>query len=83
MPNMAGSILLSEMVPGQLGTIRSFRRTGGEMLRLMELGLLPGTEVRFVRKAPLGDPLEVELRGFHLSLRATEASVIDIEPIQH
>jgi ferrous iron transport protein A len=51
----------------QIGGERSFRR------RLMELGLLPGTAVRLVRKADIGGILEVEVRGCHLSLRHTEA----------
>jgi ferrous iron transport protein A len=42
-------------------------------LRLMEMGLVPGTEFRVVGLAPLGDPLEIELRGYRLSLRKSEA----------
>ncbi|MBM3954949.1 MAG: ferrous iron transport protein A [Planctomycetes bacterium] len=41
--------------------------------RLLELGLTPGVEVRVVRRAPLGDPVELELRGYRLSIRRTEA----------
>ena len=52
---------------------RSFRR------RLMELGLLPGTKVRVRNVAPLGDPLELELRGCRLSIRRAEARDIEIE----
>jgi ferrous iron transport protein A len=69
---------LKDMRPGQRGTVAAFTGEEGQRLRLMELGLLPGTEVRFVRRAPLGDPLEVEVRGFHLSLRSSEAASIDI-----
>jgi Fe2+ transport system protein FeoA len=43
------------------------------------MGVLPGTEVRIVRLAPLGDPIEIEVRGFHLSLRKTEAAEILVE----
>jgi ferrous iron transport protein A len=50
-----------------------------ERFRLMEMGLLPGTELRFVRRAPMGGPIEVEMRGFHLSLRAQEASNIIVK----
>lgn len=67
---------LSEMQPGQQGIVQSFRGEERQRLRLMELGVLPGTRVRFIRRAPLGDPLEVEIRGFHLSLRAGEASQV-------
>jgi len=46
--------------------------------RLLELGLLPGTEVRVVRVAPLGDPLELRLRDYSLSVRRSEASKIGV-----
>ena len=50
-------------------------------MRLRELGLLPGTVIRLVRYAPLGDPLEIDVRGFHLSLRKAEAAEILLDPI--
>lgn len=53
---------------------RSFRR------RLMELGLLPGTEVRLVRRVAVGDLVEIECRGCHLSIRMTEADKVLIDP---
>jgi ferrous iron transport protein A len=48
--------------------------------RLMELGLLPGTTVEVVRVAPLGDPLELRLRGYRLSIRRSEAIRVEVEP---
>ena len=71
-------IQLKDMQPGQRGVVTAFQGEDRQRLRLMEMGLLPGTEVRFVRRAPLGDPMEVEIRGFHLSLRAREAACIGI-----
>jgi Fe2+ transport system protein FeoA len=65
-----GSVSLVTRVGGE----RSFRR------RLMELGLLPGTTVEVVRVAPLGDPLELRVRGCLLSIRREEARAIDVEP---
>ena len=47
--------------------------------RLMEMGLLPGTTVEIRRIAPLGDPIELRLRGFSLSIRRSEAERIEIE----
>lgn len=47
--------------------------------RLMAMGLTPGTPFRVQRLAPLGDPVEIEVRGFSLSLRRTEADVIEVE----
>lgn len=69
---------LRDLQPGQRGIVRTFEGEDSQRLRLMEMGILPGTRIRFVRRAPLGDPLEVEVRGFHLSLRATEAACIGI-----
>jgi ferrous iron transport protein A len=46
--------------------------------RLQELGLVPGTPVEVIRRAPLGDPLEIRLRGYHLSLRREEAERVEV-----
>jgi ferrous iron transport protein A len=56
-----------------IGGERQFRR------RIMELGLLPGTPVRVLRVAPLGDPIEVETRGCNLSIRHAEARCIAVQ----
>ncbi len=48
--------------------------------RLADLGLVPGTPVRVVRRAPLGDPLEIELRGYRLCLRRSEAGSVCTTP---
>jgi Fe2+ transport system protein FeoA len=57
-----------------IGGSRSFRR------RLMELGLVPGTRVEVVGKAPLGDPIELLVRGCSLSIRGAEAAEVSVEP---
>ncbi len=49
--------------------------------RIMEMGLIEGTSIRVVRFAPLGDPIEIEARGYHLTLRKQEASLVEIEQI--
>lgn len=73
-------LTLDLLPPGGIGIVdtvggeRSFRR------RLMELGLLAGTRVEVVRVAPLGDPLELRVRGCNLSIRAAEAQGITISP---
>lgn len=46
--------------------------------RLMEMGMLPGSEVQVVRLAPLGDPMDLKVRGYHLSIRKAEAALIQI-----
>ena len=52
---------------------RGFRR------RLMEMGLVPGTAIQLVRVAPLGDPLEIEVRGCRLSIRRQEAQEVKLD----
>jgi Fe2+ transport system protein FeoA len=71
---------LDRLEPGKRGIIT---RLGGDPTitrRLMELGLVPGTTVVMVRHAPLGDPIELAVRGVRLSLRRTEASHIHVAP---
>lgn len=53
---------------------------GGEVsFRLLEMGLIPGIEVVLVGRAPLGDPLELELRGYRLSVRKAEAALVEVD----
>ena len=53
---------------------------GGSLrLRLLEMGFVPGTAVRVVKRAPFGDPLQFSVRGGHISLRAAEAGRIHVE----
>lgn len=51
-------------------------------MRVLEMGVLPGTVVEVVRVAPLGDPMDVRVRGFHLSLRRDEAAHVAVEPVE-
>jgi ferrous iron transport protein A len=70
---------LSELVPGAVAVLREMPVSGHAFLRLREMGMLPGTRVRLVRKAPLGDPIEIEVRGYHLTLRLQEAQGVVVE----
>ena len=70
---------LSELPVGATGIVRAYTEGSRAAMRLREMGILPGTEVKVVRLAPLGDPIEIEVRGSHLSLRKTEAAEILIE----
>jgi ferrous iron transport protein A len=76
---MESHIKLRDMRSGQRGTVTDLGMEDRERFRLMEMGLIPGTELRFVRRAPMGGPIEVEMRGLHLSLRAQEASNIIVQ----
>lgn len=71
---------LDQLAAGERAVIASVDCPPAIARRLMELGVLPGTEVQVIRRAPLGDPLEIALRGVHLSLRKSEARHIDVTP---
>ncbi len=77
---MAASIKLSELAVGASATVREFPKSGTAFIRLREMGLLAGTRVTLVRTAPLGDPLEIKLRGYNLTLRKSEAEHVLVEP---
>jgi ferrous iron transport protein A len=76
---MSVPLKLSELALGASGRVKDLPSTGPTFLRLREMGLLPGTTITFVRAAPLGDPLEFKLRGYHLTLRREEAAQITLE----
>ncbi|MEO6243924.1 MAG: FeoA family protein [Opitutaceae bacterium] len=71
---------LSELAVGASAVIKTFPRAGAAFVRLREMGLVTGTRVTLVRTAPLGDPIELKIRGYHLTLRKTEAAEILVEP---
>jgi ferrous iron transport protein A len=71
---------LSELRPGTSAVVREFPKSGSAFLRLREMGLLAGTRLTLVRAAPLGDPLEIKLRGYHLTLRKSEAEHVVVDP---
>ncbi len=70
---------LSELPVGACAVVREFPKTGAAFIRLREMGLLAGTPVTLVRAAPMGDPLEIKLRGYHLTLRKSEAEHVIVE----
>ncbi len=69
---------LHTLVPGQGGTVLSIDSGSLASRRLRELGFVAGTPVRLVRKAPLGDPLELDVAGYRLSLRSEHAACVDV-----
>lgn len=72
-------IKLSELTPGCAGKVTRIEGNPQARQRLQEMGLVRGTVVQFVRAAPLGDPLEVKVRGYSLSLRKAEAEGVTLE----
>jgi len=76
-----GRISLDHLKIGQRAKICDLSMGGNLMVRLLEMGLVPGTEVELIKRAPFGDPLELEVHGYHLSLRSAEAKSVDVELI--
>ncbi|MFK5947216.1 MAG: FeoA family protein [Methylococcales bacterium] len=75
-------IKLKNMSVGEQGKIIGFDKAGKVYRkRLLAMGLTPGTEFSVTRFAPLGDPVEIKIRGFSLTLRKAEASILLIEKL--
>jgi len=70
---------LSELKPGEKGIIIKVQGSGALRRRLLDMGLVKGTEIEMVRKSPLGDPIEFVLRGYNLSLRKAECENVHVE----
>jgi ferrous iron transport protein A len=69
---------LDQLKTGQLARILDVQGDDTISLRLMEMGLIEGEEVELLGRAPLGDPIEFSVRGYRLSLRASEARRVDV-----
>jgi len=74
-------IKLSDLAVGGRAVVREFPSANPAFIRMREMGLLVGTTLTLVRTAPLGDPLEIKLRGYHLTLRKADAANVLVEPI--
>lgn len=70
---------LSEFSIGETGVIRLVGGDGKIRRRLFDMGITPGAEVYLRKRAPLGDPIEITLRGYELTLRKSEADVVTME----
>ena len=70
---------LMELSPGEKGEITKVKGSGQIKQRILAMGIVPGTSLEVERVAPLGDPIEVKVKGYHLSLRKEEAKKIYVE----
>jgi ferrous iron transport protein A len=70
---------LKDLKPGQEGVVTSIGEKGPVRKRIMDMGVTPGAMIKVIKVAPLGDPIEVNIRGYELSLRKSEASQITVE----
>jgi len=71
---------LADLPPGSVARIAAVDPQSPIGRRLLDLGFVPGTQVRVVRRAPLGDPVEYELRGYRVCLRRSEALRVEVAP---
>jgi ferrous iron transport protein A len=74
---MSGS--LDELAVGAAAVVDGIEGAGAMFVRLLEMGFVPGTRVEIVKRAPFGDPLELKVRGYHVSLRREEARRIRMQ----
>lgn len=73
-------IKLSELLPGQEARVVRVGAQGPIRQRLIEMGFIKGAHLRLERLAPLGDPMELVIKGYHLSLRKEEGACITVAP---
>ncbi len=71
--------LLSDFNAGDRGIITAVRGEGKIRRRLFDMGVTPGAELIMRKKAPLGDPIEITIRGYELTLRKAEATCVEVE----
>ncbi|MBN1443670.1 MAG: ferrous iron transport protein A [Planctomycetes bacterium] len=69
---------LKDLKPGERAEVLGCQGEGALLQRLCEMGFVQGTNLRVIRQAPLGDPIEVEVNSYHLSLRKAEAAMVRV-----
>lgn len=70
---------IGDLQIGEKGTIISVGGEGALRLRLLDMGLIPGTVVQLQKVAPMGDPIQIRVRGYELTIRKEDAKMIDIQ----
>ena len=73
---------LDTLLPGEAGIISRVSGGGAIKRRIMDMGLIAGTMVHVQKYAPLGDPMEIKVKNFNLSLRKMEAALIEVNPME-
>ncbi len=71
--------VLKDLKPGEEGVVKRVSGDGAVRRRLFDMGVTPGAPVKMRKVAPLGDPMEVTLRGYELTLRKNEAENVLVE----
>ena len=71
--------VLSELKPKETGNVKKIYAEGTLRKKLLDMGMIPGTKVEVIKVAPLGNPIDIKVKGYHLSLRKEEAAQILVE----
>lgn len=72
---------IDDLQIGQQGTISAVGGEGALRLRFLDMGLIPGTNVRLQKIAPMGDPIQIQVRGYELTIRREDARMIDLQEV--
>lgn len=72
---------LRDARPGETVRVRKLSGAGAVRRRIMDMGITKGVEIRVRKTAPLGDPIEITVRGYELSLRKADAEMIEVEQV--
>lgn len=72
---------LSDIKPGATCTVVKLRDEGATRRRIMDMGITKGAQIRVDKVAPLGDPVDLTVRGYHLSLRKEDLDKIEVEAV--
>lgn len=75
-------VKLGELSLGESAVVVNVGGEGQLRKRFLDLGITKGTRVTMARIAPFGDPVEIQLRGYRLTLRKSEAAIVEIEPLE-
>ena len=73
---------LDQIEKGETGLVKNVEGDGKVRRRLFDMGVTPGAKVTLRKKAPMGDPIEITIRGYELSLRKAEAALVNIEVVE-
>ena len=78
----AANLTLSEVEPGTQVKVVHIKGKGAARRRILDMGMVPGAEVKVIRKAPMGDPIEFEVKNYKLSMRKTEAELVIVDILE-
>ena len=72
---------LNSLAPGQSAVIRTVGGEGALRQHFLDMGVIPGAQITLVKFAPMGDPIQIRVRGYELTLRVEEAKKIEVEGV--